>query len=42
MSDGRVVWILCSNRWNSAITEYALSAARALKLSGWSVFFSGL
>ncbi|HYX36601.1 MAG TPA: glycosyltransferase [Oligoflexus sp.] len=37
-----VAWILCSNRWNSAITEYALSTARALRLSGWTVFFSGL
>jgi glycosyltransferase involved in cell wall biosynthesis len=41
MSQG-VAWILCSNRWNSAITEYALSTARALRLSGWAVFFSGL
>ncbi len=37
-----VAWILCSNRWNSAITEYALSTARALRLKGWTVFFSGL
>jgi glycosyltransferase involved in cell wall biosynthesis len=37
-----VAWILCSNRWNSAITEYALSTARALRLNGWKVFFSGL
>lgn len=28
------VWHLISNRWNSAISEYALSAARALKLAG--------
>lgn len=41
MSQG-VAWILCSNRWNSAITEYALSTARALRLNGWTVFFSGL
>jgi len=41
MSQG-VAWILCSNRWNSAITEYALSTARALRMSGWTVFYSGL
>jgi glycosyltransferase involved in cell wall biosynthesis len=41
MSQG-VAWILCSNRWNSAITEYALSTARALRLSGWTVFYSAL
>ena len=28
------VWHLISNRWNSAISEYALSSARALKLAG--------
>jgi glycosyltransferase involved in cell wall biosynthesis len=28
------VWHLISNRWNSAISEYALSAARALKQAG--------
>lgn len=28
------VWHLISNRWNSAISEYALSAARAMKLAG--------
>jgi glycosyltransferase involved in cell wall biosynthesis len=37
-----VAWILCSNRWNSAITEYALSTARALRLQGWTVFYSAL
>lgn len=42
MKQSRVAWILCSNRWNSAITEYALSTARALRLRGWTVFFSGL
>lgn len=38
----RVAWILCSNRWNSAITEYALSSARALRLLGWEVHYSAL
>ncbi len=38
----RVVWHLCSNRWNSAITEYALSAARALSLSGDTQTFFAL
>lgn len=34
------VWHLSSNRWNSAITEYALSAARALAMRGHpTVFF---
>jgi len=42
MTDSRIAWILCSNRWNSAITEYALSTARALKLRGWTVFYSAL
>jgi len=28
------VWHLISNRWNSAISEYALSAARALRSAG--------
>jgi glycosyltransferase involved in cell wall biosynthesis len=30
-----IVWHIISNRWNSAITEYALSSARALQLQGW-------
>lgn len=30
------VWHLCSNRWNSAITEYALSAARAMQMVGYT------
>lgn len=30
-----VVWHLLSNRWNSAITEYCLSLARAFELLGW-------
>jgi glycosyltransferase involved in cell wall biosynthesis len=33
------IWHLCSNRWNSAITEYALSAARALALAGHETLF---
>ena len=33
------VAILLSNRWNSAITEYALSAASSLRLVGHSVVF---
>jgi glycosyltransferase involved in cell wall biosynthesis len=36
------VWHLISNRWNSAITEYALSAARSLKERGWETCFSPL
>lgn len=36
------IWILSSNRWNSAITEYALSAARALRLISEYVVFSPL
>ncbi len=42
MTDSRIAWILCSNRWNSAITEYALSTARALKLRGFTVYYSAL
>src|SRR5690606_16517380 len=34
------VWHLISNRWNSAITEYALSAARSLALCGVENLFS--
>jgi glycosyltransferase involved in cell wall biosynthesis len=37
-----LVWHLLSNRWNSAITEYALSAARALELVGYHSVFSPL
>jgi len=33
---------LLSNRWNSAITEYALSTARALRLQGWHCVFAPL
>jgi glycosyltransferase involved in cell wall biosynthesis len=36
------VWHLTSNRWNSAITEYALSCARATKALGHRVVFSPL
>ena len=35
-------WHVLSNRWNSAITEYALSAARALRAQGWQTLFSPL
>ena len=38
----RKAWHILSNRWNSAITEYALSAARALQAKGWQVIFSPL
>lgn len=37
-----VVWHLSSNRWNSAITEYALSCARACELAGARSIFSPL
>lgn len=33
------VWHLCSNRWFSAITDYALSAHQALTLMGWDSYF---
>jgi glycosyltransferase involved in cell wall biosynthesis len=36
------VWHISSNRWNSAITEYALSAVRATIGLGWSTHFSPL
>ena len=36
------VWILSSNRWNSAITEYALSCARSLADRGHNVTFTPL
>lgn len=39
---GKVVWHLLSNRWNSAITEYALSAASALVKRGHRSIFSPL
>lgn len=37
-----IVWHLLSNRWNSAITEYALSAARALEMAGHQSVFTPL
>lgn len=36
------VWHLCSNRWNSAITEYALRSAQALQKQGWKSELSAL
>ncbi len=39
---GKVVWHLLSNRWNSAITEYALSSALALANRGYRSIFSPL
>ena len=36
------VWHLLSNRWNSAITEYAVSAVIANLQSGHEVFVSVL
>lgn len=37
-----IIWHLVSNRWNSAITEYALSAARALETAGHASVVSPL
>ncbi len=42
MSSQFKVLHLLSNRWNSAITEYALSVARSLELTGHSCIFSPL
>ena len=42
MSSKKKVWHLISNRWNSAITEYALSAARSLEEVGVENLFSPL
>lgn len=36
----KTVWHLCSNRWNSAITEYALRSAQSLQLVGWKSVLS--
>ncbi len=36
------VWHLCSNRWNSAITEYALRSAQSLALQGGEQLVSAL
>ncbi|MBI2603888.1 MAG: glycosyltransferase [Deltaproteobacteria bacterium] len=38
----KTVWHLLSNRWNSAITEYALSAACAFETAGAHSIFSPL
>jgi glycosyltransferase involved in cell wall biosynthesis len=38
----RKAWLVSSNRWNSAITEYAISWACAMRLAGWEVTFSPL
>ncbi|NRA65794.1 MAG: hypothetical protein HRU19_14990 [Pseudobacteriovorax sp.] len=35
-------WIIVSNRWNSAVTEYSLALAESLKLVGWEILFSSL
>jgi glycosyltransferase involved in cell wall biosynthesis len=42
MNSKKKVWHLISNRWNSAITEYALSAARSLAEVGIENLFSPL
>ena len=36
------IWLLSSNRWNSAVTEYALSSARALQMRGHDILFTPL
>jgi glycosyltransferase involved in cell wall biosynthesis len=36
------LWLLSSNRWNSAVTEYALSAALAARIAGYYVVFTPL
>ena len=36
------IWIMTSNRWNSAICEYALNAGLALQRRGWNVLATGL
>lgn len=38
----KVIWHLCSNRWNSAITEYALRSAQALKIRGFHSSLSAM
>lgn len=35
-----VAWHLCSNRWNSAVTEYAISTAKAFRLLGFRSIFT--
>lgn len=37
-----VVWHIISNRWNSAITEYAISCAKSLQVQGIDNVFSAL
>ncbi len=39
---GAVVWHLCSNRWYSAVTGYALTVARVLDQAGFVNVFSSL
>jgi len=41
-ASGPVIAHLLSNRWNSAITEYAVHAARALKMAGFPQVFVAL
>lgn len=36
------IWHISSNRWNSAITEYALSSARSLEMRGFRNIFTPL
>ena len=36
------IWHVSSNPWNSAVTEYALSACMAMQQSSWEVSFSCL
>lgn len=38
----KTIWHVSSNRWNSAVTEYALSSAVAMQTLGWEVYFSPL
>lgn len=42
MSSGKIIWHVISNRWNSAITEYALSSAKALEKRGYRSIFSAV
>jgi glycosyltransferase involved in cell wall biosynthesis len=42
LPSSKVVWHISSNRWNSAITEYALSCANALRGKGFQTVFSPL
>ncbi|MGE0171670.1 MAG: glycosyltransferase [Oligoflexales bacterium] len=37
-----IAWHVVSNRWNSAITEYALSTARSMQMQGWDCRFLAL